>query len=134
MSSRYFSTGQNTPHTKNCPIKNVAGTISPFLAYATSSLGPLDEDVFIVVIVRSAIVIPLVDHKRQPHLPLVIRSGLLHRKGVRVSLKRETGRERGGKLDIMNNAGTEHVGLSLTRQTLFAPSAKRRVFGESHGG
>ena len=33
------------------------------------------------------------------------------------------------------NVGTEHVGLSPTRQTLLAPSAKRReVFGESHGG
>ena len=31
------------------------------------------------------------------------------------------------------NAGTEHVGFSPTRQTLLAPSAKRReVFGESH--
>ena len=30
-------------------------------------------------------------------------------------------------------AGTEHVGFSPTRQTLLAPSAKRReVFGESH--
>ena len=33
------------------------------------------------------------------------------------------------------NTGTEHVGLSPTRQTLLAPSAKRReVFGESHEG
>ena len=33
------------------------------------------------------------------------------------------------------NAGTEHVGFSPTRQTLRAPSAKRReVFGESHEG
>ena len=32
-------------------------------------------------------------------------------------------------------AGTEHVGFSPTRQTLLAPSAKRReVFGESHEG
>ena len=30
------------------------------------------------------------------------------------------------------NAGAEHVGFSPTRQTLLAPSAKRReVFGES---
>ena len=33
------------------------------------------------------------------------------------------------------NAGTEHVGYSPTRQTLLAPSAKRReMFGESHEG
>ena len=33
------------------------------------------------------------------------------------------------------NAGTEHVGFSPTRQTLLAPSAKRReVFGESREG
>ena len=33
------------------------------------------------------------------------------------------------------NAGTEHVGFSRTRQTLLAPSAKRReVFGEPHEG
>ena len=33
------------------------------------------------------------------------------------------------------NAGTEHVGCSPTRQTLHAPSKKRReVFGESHEG
>ena len=33
------------------------------------------------------------------------------------------------------NAGTEHVGFSPTRQTLLAPSPKRReVFGESHEG
>ena len=33
------------------------------------------------------------------------------------------------------NAGTEYVGFSPTRQTLPAPSAKRReVFGESHEG
>ena len=33
------------------------------------------------------------------------------------------------------NAGTEHVGLSPTRQTFLAPSAKRReMFGESHEG
>ena len=33
------------------------------------------------------------------------------------------------------NAGTEHVGFSPTRQTLPAPSAKRReVIGESHEG
>ena len=32
-------------------------------------------------------------------------------------------------------AGTEHVGFSATRQTMLAPSAKRReVFGESHEG
>ena len=32
-------------------------------------------------------------------------------------------------------AGTEHIGLSPTRQTLLAPSAKRREeFGESHEG
>ena len=32
-------------------------------------------------------------------------------------------------------AGREHVGFSPTRQTLLAPSAKRRdVFGESHEG
>ena len=32
-------------------------------------------------------------------------------------------------------AETEHVGFSPTRQTLLAPSAKRReVFGESHEG
>ena len=32
-------------------------------------------------------------------------------------------------------AGTEHVGFSPTRQTLLAPSAKRReVFGQSHDG
>ena len=32
-------------------------------------------------------------------------------------------------------AGTEHVGFAPTRQTLLAPSAKRRdVFGESHEG
>ena len=32
-------------------------------------------------------------------------------------------------------AGTEHVGFSPTRQTLFAPSAKTsEVFGESHEG
>ena len=32
-------------------------------------------------------------------------------------------------------AGTEHVGFSPTKQTLLAPSAKRRVvFGESHEG
>ena len=32
-------------------------------------------------------------------------------------------------------AGTERVGFSLTRQTMLAPSAKRReVFGESHEG
>ena len=33
------------------------------------------------------------------------------------------------------NAGTEHVGLSPTRQKLLAPCAKRReVFGESNEG
>ena len=33
------------------------------------------------------------------------------------------------------NAGTEYVGLSRTRQTSLAPSAKHReVFGESHEG
>ena len=33
------------------------------------------------------------------------------------------------------NAGTEHVGVSPTRQTLLAPSAKHReVSGESHEG
>ena len=33
------------------------------------------------------------------------------------------------------SAGTERVGFSPTRQTLLAPSAKRReVFGESHEG
>ena len=33
------------------------------------------------------------------------------------------------------HAGKEHVGISPTRQTLLAPSAKRRaVFGESHEG
>ena len=33
------------------------------------------------------------------------------------------------------NAGTEHVGISPTRQTLLAPSVKcREVFGESHEG
>ena len=33
------------------------------------------------------------------------------------------------------NAETEHVGFSPTRQTLLAPSAKRReVFGESYRG
>ena len=33
------------------------------------------------------------------------------------------------------NAGTEHVGFSLTRRTLLAPSAKRReVEGEPHEG
>ena len=33
------------------------------------------------------------------------------------------------------NAGTEHVGFSPTRQTLLAPSAKRReVFSGSHEG
>ena len=34
---------------------------------------------------------------------------------------------------IFTNAGRERVGFSPTRQTLLAPSAKRReVFGESH--
>ena len=34
-----------------------------------------------------------------------------------------------------HNAGTEHVGFSPTRQTLLAPSAKRRkVLGESLKG
>ena len=33
-----------------------------------------------------------------------------------------------------HNAGTEHVGLSPTRQTSRAPSAKREVFGASHEG
>ena len=33
------------------------------------------------------------------------------------------------------NAGTEHAGVSPTRQTLLSPSAKRReVFGEAHEG
>ena len=33
------------------------------------------------------------------------------------------------------NAGAQHVGVSSTRQALFAPSAKRRaMFGESHEG
>ena len=33
------------------------------------------------------------------------------------------------------NEGTEHAGFSTTRQTLLAPSAKRReMFGESHEG
>ena len=32
-------------------------------------------------------------------------------------------------------AGTEHVGFSMSRQTLLAPSEKRReVFGELHEG
>ena len=32
-------------------------------------------------------------------------------------------------------AGTEHAGISATRQTLLAPSAKRHeVFSESHEG
>ena len=36
---------------------------------------------------------------------------------------------------IFTNAGREHVGFSPTKQTLLAPSAKRReVFGESHEG
>ena len=36
---------------------------------------------------------------------------------------------------IPTNAGTEHVGFSPNRQTLLAPSAKRReMSGESHEG
>ena len=43
--------------------------------------------------------------------------------------------DRGRVAIYPRNAGTEHVGFAPTRQTSFAPSAKRReVFGESHEG